>query len=116
MSLSAPGTFQDLRAFIFSDHALELNQELVFRAVALWRLHELGLDSMAGELFNMMTGIALLLALIRRTFAARSLMPVIATSGSLKPHDLRRPTLLPVIGRLISSRSWATLSCGQEKE
>src|SRR5438270_4863957 len=50
MSLSAPGTFQDLRAFIFRDHALELNQELIFRAVALWRLHEPGLDSMADEL------------------------------------------------------------------
>src|SRR4051795_351010 len=52
MSLTAPGTFQDLCAFIFRDHALKLNQELIFRAVALWRLHEPGLDSMAGELLD----------------------------------------------------------------
>src|SRR5436309_15788759 len=52
MSLTAPGTFQDLCAFIFRDHALKLNQELIFRAVALWRLHEPGLDSMAAELLD----------------------------------------------------------------
>src|SRR4051812_6396820 len=52
MSLTAPGTFQDLCAFIFRDHALKLNQELIFRAVALWRLHEPGLDSMAGGLLD----------------------------------------------------------------
>src|SRR3954451_24179815 len=52
MSLTAPGTFQNLRPFIFRDHALKLNQELIFGAVALWRLDEPGLDSMVGELLN----------------------------------------------------------------
>jgi hypothetical protein len=52
MSLTAPGTFQDLRPFIFRDHALELNQELIFRAVAWWRFHEQGVDSMAGQLLD----------------------------------------------------------------
>jgi hypothetical protein len=52
VSLTAPRTFQDLRSFIFSDHPLELHQELIVCTVALWRLHEHLLDSLAGELLD----------------------------------------------------------------
>ncbi len=52
VSLTATRTFQDLRSFIFSDHPLELHKKLIFRAVALWRLHEHRLDSVAGELLD----------------------------------------------------------------
>src|SRR5437773_6688626 len=45
VSLAATRTFQDLRSFIFGDHPLELHKKLIFRAVALWRLHEQCLDS-----------------------------------------------------------------------
>src|SRR4051795_9198906 len=62
MSLTAPGTFQDLRPFIFSDHALKLNQELIFRAVALRRLHKHGLDSMTGKLLDQQNLVSVLAA------------------------------------------------------
>src|SRR5215469_2805142 len=52
VSFTAARTFQDLRSFIFSDHPLELHQKLIFHAVALWRLHEHCLDSVAGELLD----------------------------------------------------------------
>src|SRR5215831_3655375 len=52
VSFTAARTFQDLRSFIFSDHPLELHKKLIFRAVALWRLHEHCLDSVAGELLD----------------------------------------------------------------
>src|SRR6266498_15270 len=52
VSLAAARALQDLRSLIFSDHALELNQELIFCAVALWRLHKHRLDSMASEFLD----------------------------------------------------------------
>jgi hypothetical protein len=52
VSLTATRAFQDLRSFIFRDHALELNQELIFRAVALWRLHEHRLDPVASQFLD----------------------------------------------------------------
>jgi hypothetical protein len=52
MSLAAARSLQDLRPLIFRDHALELNQELTFCAVALRRLHKHRLDSLTGELFH----------------------------------------------------------------
>ena len=52
VSLAAARSLQDLRSLIFRNHALELHQELIFRAVALRRLHKQRLDSVAGELFD----------------------------------------------------------------
>src|SRR5207302_2766903 len=62
MSLTAARAFQDLRSFIFSDHALELNQELILRAAALWRLHEQGLDSVASEFLDQQNLVRILAA------------------------------------------------------
>src|SRR5215469_7854655 len=62
MSLATTRALQDLGAFVFRNHALEMNQELIFRAVALWRLHEQGFDSMAGELFDQQNLVSILSA------------------------------------------------------
>src|SRR5437870_6036105 len=62
VSLTATRTFQDLRSFIFSDHPLELHKKLIFRAVALWRLHEHRLDSVVGELLDQQNLVRILAA------------------------------------------------------
>src|SRR5215469_1768857 len=62
VSLATPRALQDLGAFVFRNHALELNQELIFRAVAWWRLHEQGFDSLAGELFDQQNLVSILSA------------------------------------------------------
>src|SRR5205807_2970810 len=62
VSLAAARALQDLRSFIFRDHALELNQELIFWAVALGRLHEHRLDSVASEFLDQQNLIRVLTA------------------------------------------------------
>src|SRR4029077_15232282 len=52
VSLATPRALQDLCSFVFRDHALELHQELIFRTVALRRLHEQRFHSVAGKLFD----------------------------------------------------------------
>ena len=52
VALAATRTFQDLRSVIFRDHALELNQELIFCTVALWRFHEHRLNSVASQFLD----------------------------------------------------------------
>jgi hypothetical protein len=64
VALAAAGSFEacpraglrpdprDLGPLVFSDHALELHKELVLRRHRLWRRHEDGLDTMAGEFFD----------------------------------------------------------------
>src|SRR6516165_8692688 len=62
VSLATTRTLQNLCAFVFRNHALELNQELIFRTVALRRLHEQGFDSVAGELFDQQNLVSILSA------------------------------------------------------
>src|SRR5215469_11464891 len=62
MSLATTRALQDLCSFVFRNHALELNQELIFWAVALGRLHEQGFDSVAGELFDQQNLVSILSA------------------------------------------------------
>jgi len=52
VSLTATRSLQDLRPLIFSDHALELHKQLIFRAGTLWRFNKQRLDSLAGELLD----------------------------------------------------------------
>src|SRR6516165_10439619 len=49
VSLATTRTLQDLGSFVLRNHALELNQELIFRTVALRRLHEQGFDARGGR-------------------------------------------------------------------
>src|SRR6516164_4515452 len=62
VSLATTRPLQDLGSFVLRNHALELNQELIFRAVALRRLHEQGFDSVAGELFDQQNLVSILSA------------------------------------------------------
>src|SRR5215469_1642039 len=62
VSLATTRTLQDLCSFVLRNHALELNQELIFRTVALRRLHEQGFDSVAGELFDQQNLVSILSA------------------------------------------------------
>src|SRR6516165_4472836 len=62
VSLATTRPLQDLCSFVFRNHALELNQELIFRTVALRRLHEQGFDSVAGELFDQQNLVSILSA------------------------------------------------------
>src|SRR5215475_2451542 len=62
MTFAATRALQDLRSFVFCNHALELNQEVIFRAVSLWRLHEQGLDSVTSELFDQQNLVRILAA------------------------------------------------------
>ena len=62
VSLAASGALQDLCSFVFRNHALELNQELILRAAALRRLHEQGFDSLAGQLFDQQNLVSILSA------------------------------------------------------
>ncbi|MEY9299222.1 hypothetical protein ABIF24_003853 [Bradyrhizobium elkanii] len=52
MALPSPRPFQDLRAFIFGDHALKLQQQLVFRRRCPSRANEQDFDAGARELFD----------------------------------------------------------------
>src|SRR5438093_13669688 len=51
MALPSPRPLQDLRAFIFGDHALKLQQQFVFRRRRPSRANEQDLDAGARELF-----------------------------------------------------------------
>src|SRR6516164_191332 len=62
VSLATTRALQNLCSFVFRNHALELNQELILRAVALWRLHEQRFDSVAGELFDQQNLVSILSA------------------------------------------------------
>src|SRR6516164_1870135 len=62
VSLATTRTLQDLGSFVFRNHALELNQELIFRAVALRRLHEQRFHSLPGELFDQQNLVCILAA------------------------------------------------------
>src|SRR5215831_54439 len=62
VSLATTRALQDLGSFVFRNHALELNQELIFRAVALRRLHEQSFDPLAGELFDQQNLVSILAA------------------------------------------------------
>src|SRR5215469_9348647 len=62
VSLATTRTLQDLCSFVLRNHALELNQELIFRTVALRRLHEQGFDAVAGELFDQQNLVSILAA------------------------------------------------------
>jgi hypothetical protein len=52
VALTAPRPFENLRPFVFGDHALKLQHQLIFRRVGMWRLDENGLDPVAAELFD----------------------------------------------------------------
>ena len=52
MALAAAGTLQDLRALVFRDHPLELDEEMVFGGFQGRRLQEHGLDALAGQLLD----------------------------------------------------------------
>ncbi len=52
MPLAAAGSLEDLRPFVFRDHALELYQQLILRCRCLWGLHEDSVNAMAREFFN----------------------------------------------------------------
>jgi hypothetical protein len=62
MSFTASRALQDLRSFLFRDHALELYQELIFRTVTWWRVHEQCLDSMASKFLHQPNLICILAA------------------------------------------------------
>jgi hypothetical protein len=52
MALAAAGPFENLRPFVFGDHALELQHQLIFGRVGMRRLQEDRLDSVTSELFG----------------------------------------------------------------
>ena len=52
MGLAAAVAFQDLRLLVLGEHALELDQQLVFGAVAAGALDELDAGAGAGELLE----------------------------------------------------------------
>jgi hypothetical protein len=45
MSLATTRTFEDLRPLVFRDHALELQQQLIFSCCSPWRADKQGLDT-----------------------------------------------------------------------
>ena len=70
MSLAAARALQDLRPFILRDHALKLNQELIFRAVTLRRLDKQCLDSVASEFLDEQNLVRILTCLLYTSDAA----------------------------------------------
>ena len=52
MTLAAPGTFENLCALIFCDHALELNEEMVFGGLHRRCVHKHGFNALPGELLD----------------------------------------------------------------
>jgi hypothetical protein len=52
VQLSSPRAFEDLSTFVLSDHALELQQQLIFRRSRMRRLDEYHRHVMAGQLLN----------------------------------------------------------------
>ncbi len=52
MAFPAPRALQDLRTLVFGDHALELHQQLIFRAMPLRRFDEGCFHAVAAELFE----------------------------------------------------------------
>ena len=52
MALAAPGTLQNLRALVFRDHPLELDEEMIFGGLHRRRLQEHGFDALAGEFLD----------------------------------------------------------------
>jgi hypothetical protein len=52
VGLAAAVPFQDLRFLVFGEHPLELDEELVLRAVTLWTLDELDPGSGPGEFLD----------------------------------------------------------------
>jgi hypothetical protein len=52
VALATARALKDLRPLVLGDHALKLQQQLVFRRIALRRLDEYRLNATAGELFR----------------------------------------------------------------
>ena len=52
MTLAAAGPFENLRPFVFGDHALELQHQLIFGRVGMRRFQKDRLDSVTGKLFG----------------------------------------------------------------
>ena len=52
MALAATGTLQNLRALVFRDHPLELDEEMIFGGFHRRRLQEHGFDALAGQLLD----------------------------------------------------------------
>ena len=52
MTLAATGTLQNLRALVFRDHPLELDEEMVFGGFHRRRFQEHGFDALAGQLLD----------------------------------------------------------------
>ena len=52
MTLAAAGTLQDLRALVFRNHALELDEQMIFGGFLRRRVHKHGLDALAGQLLD----------------------------------------------------------------
>src|SRR5260370_33184919 len=52
MSLAATRTLEDLRPLVFRDHALELEQQLIFSCCRPWRADKQGLDTGTSQLLD----------------------------------------------------------------
>ena len=52
MPLAATRTFEDLRPLVFRDHALELEQQLIFSCCRSWRADKQGLDTSPSQLLD----------------------------------------------------------------
>jgi hypothetical protein len=52
MPLAATRTFEDLRPLVFRDHALELEQQLIFSRCRSWRADKQGLDTGTSQLLD----------------------------------------------------------------
>ena len=52
MTLAAPGTLRNLRPLVFRDHALEVDEEMIFGGFRRRRLQEHSFDALAGELLD----------------------------------------------------------------
>src|ERR1700730_15982347 len=90
VSLTATRSLQDLRPLIFSDHALELHQQLIFRAGTLRRFRKQRLDSLAGELLDQQDLVRVLAAqAIRRVCEHYLDLPL----GGEVPHTLQARAL-----------------------
>src|SRR5712692_3879702 len=90
VSLTATRSLQDLRPLIFGDHALELHQQLIFRAGALRRFNKQRLDSLAGELLDQQDLVCVLAAqAIRRVREHNLDLPF----GGKVPHTLQARAL-----------------------
>src|SRR5262249_53395375 len=52
VALATARALEDLRPLVLGDHALKLQQQLIFRRIALRRLHEYRLNAIADKLFR----------------------------------------------------------------